>query len=150
MPTIPVQTRLAPPAPAAGSNVSPPVTVSSANRAPISSAAPPIGPWSLAIGHSAPAPAGAAVSLRIDSLVLHGLPASEARRVSIAFEKELTRLLTESPLSDSTLSPTLQDSSTPASDSDPRSIGPWSLDIGHSGAGLGAGAARALHARLRA
>ncbi len=92
------------------------------------------------MSHSAPAPAGA-VYLHIDSLVLHGFPPSEARRVSAAFEKELTRLLTESPLSASSLAPSLTHSFTPSSH--------WSLITSRSGA-CGAGAARALHARLRA
>ena len=143
MPTIPVQTRLAPPAPAPGSAGSLPASASPATHAsaPSSGLSPQV---------SALPSAGAAVSLRIDSLILHGFSPAEARRTGAAFEKELTRLLTESPLSESSLNPALPH--TPhgslTSSSDP-AIGPWSLVIRHSGA-AGAGAARALHARLRA
>ena len=147
MPTIPVQTRLAPPSPGnaalpLGPNL-PPATPAAASG--------PIGHWSLVPGHSA-APPAAAGDLRIDSLVLHGFSPAEGRRASVAFEQELARLLTEIPLSASGLaSGTTPDSATP-------SIGHWSLVMsgqhsasarGHSRA-LGAGAARALHTRLRA
>jgi hypothetical protein len=149
MPVIPVQTRLAPPSPGnaelpLGIGVAPATTITA-------SASTPIRHSSFDIGHSAAAPA--AVDLRIDSLVLHGFSPAEGRRAGAAFEQELTRLLTESPLSEySRLLPASPASSSPALASlDASDIGHWSLVIGHSrGEATGRASARALHARLRA
>ena len=138
MPLIPVQTRLAAPAPTVAQAFLPVGSESSAPRVSVPSA--PLTP-------SLPHTLTPSVSLQIDSLVLHGFPAAEARRVGAAFEKELARLLSESPLSPS-LPPAPRDSLTPSSTPD-AAVGHWTLDLGHSGA-VGAGAARALHARLRA
>jgi hypothetical protein len=119
MPTlVPVQTRLAPsPASAAGAQ---------------GGAAP--------AGAPAPAPA---VNLRIDSLVLHGFAPAEARRVSAAFEGELARLLTSSPISGY---------AAPAAVAGPAPSAPaLRLSIAPAGGeAAGAASARALHARLRA
>lgn len=146
MPVIPVQTRLAPPPPSGntvpplGQNLPPPYSATPA--------APPLGHWSCQtsalraledIGHSAAAPA--AIDLRIGSLVLHGFSAAEGRRAGLAFEQELTRLLTESPLPEYSALAALPDS--------PLDHGRWALDIAPSRAeSAGTASARALHARL--
>ena len=141
MPVIPVQTRLAPPSPGnAELPLGPSLQPASAAPSPAS-----IGHWSLVIGHSA---APAAVDLRIDSLVLHGFSPAEGRRAGAAFEQELARLLTESPLSG--YNHLLPDAA-PGSHLSPEPIGHWTLVIGHSrGEATGRASARALHARLRA
>jgi hypothetical protein len=87
---------------------------------------------------SAASAAAPALSLRIDSLVLHGFAPAEARRVGAAFEGELARLLSTSPLHGYAASPA-------ASAPSPRlSIAPARAEA------AGAASARALHARLRA
>ena len=135
MPTIPVQTRLAPPP--APSPTAPASVLTGASPSPVSSFAASPGP-----SPSAPSPA---LDLHIDSLVLHGFSAADGRRAGAAFEHELSRLLagSESPPSDYTSGASaLADSSAAA---------PLSSDFAPGRPELtGRRAARALHARLRA
>lgn len=148
MPVIPVQTRLAPPSPG---NAELPLGIGVAPATTTAPAATPIRHSSFDIGHSA---APAAVDLRIDSLVLHGFSPAEGRRAGAAFEQELARLLTESPLSGYERLGALSDESraaiqlaAPLADD----IRHSSLVIGHSrGEATGRASARALHARLLA
>ena len=138
MPTIPVQTRLAPP-PAPGPSASFSAAVAAASSAAPSS---PIHP------DASPSAPSAALDLHIDSLVLHGFSGVDGRRAGAAFEKELSRLLSDSgsPLSGyASGSSALADSSA-AGDTTPLSVEfvPGRPDL------TGRRAARALHARLRA
>ena len=138
MPTIPVQTRLAPPP--APSPTAPASVLTDAPPSPVSSFAASPGP-----SPSAPSPA---LDLHIGSLVLHGFSAADGRRAGAAFEQELSRLLdgAESPPSEDTAGSSalaeLSASANPAPLSS--ALAPGSPEL------TGRRAARALHARLRA